>query len=136
MNIHYALFKHATWLSDRDVEAPEAQEEGDLDLDLSLTASCFCKAAENPAKKALVCLSKMLDDVASDEWGPAVLCFGPILSWPQARLRVLRRGFFHCGGSALEETAFSLGTIPMEASMSDRQRNGPCREAALCSGFV
>ena len=111
MNIHYALFKHATWLSDRDVEGPEAVEE-DFDLDVSLTASCFCKAAENPAKKAMVCLSKMLRDVSSNEWGPAVLAFGPVLSWPQARLRLLRRGFFTVVGQLWRKLLFPCTQYP------------------------
>ena len=121
MNIHYALFKHATWLSDRDVEEPEAVE-GDFDLDVSLTASCFCKAAENPAKKAMVCLSKMLRDVSSDEWGPAVLAFGPVLSWPQARLRLLRRGFFTVVGQLWRKLLFPWTQYPWKlACLIDRE---------------
>ena len=107
MNIHYALFKHATWLSDRDVEEPEAVE-GDFDLDVSLTASCFVRQLKIRPRRRWCGLSKMLRDVSSDEWGPAVLAFGPVLSWPQARLRLLRRDF-HCGGVSSGGNFYFLG---------------------------
>ncbi|CAE7693670.1 unnamed protein product [Symbiodinium sp. CCMP2592] len=49
MRIHYSLFKHATWHTHRKQDL-EAQAADALD---AFTTVCFCKAAENPAKKAL-----------------------------------------------------------------------------------
>ena len=89
MKIHYSLFKHATWITERHADddlGPEAEDSG-------LTAACFCKATENPGKKALAALAKLFLDSTSEAWGPVVLVFGPVAQWSQTRLRMARRSF-------------------------------------------
>ena len=71
MTIHYSLFKHATWLSDRHTVDPAQQDAVPLNPeDDSLTAVCFCQAAANPAKKALTSLSDLFFNVDHEDWGP------------------------------------------------------------------
>ena len=83
MRIHYSLFKHATWLSERAQQTEPGGEQ--------LTVATFCMAAESPAKKALQGLVALLLDQSQEDWGPVILAFGPVSSWQQPLLRVTRR---------------------------------------------
>ena len=87
MHIHYSLFKHATWLTER--KEPDVLDEEHPEVN----AACFCKAAENPGRKALKTLADLLSDPTAAEWGPAVLAFGPVMQWSQTRLKITRRSF-------------------------------------------
>ena len=58
MRVHFALFKHATWLSER-VEADAVDDEEEV-LDLfedaelrPLSMACFCRASLSPALESL-----------------------------------------------------------------------------------
>ena len=93
MRIHYALFKYATWLADRDAGLEEDEDLVEEAAGLALTAACFCKASQNPAKKALCQLTALLHNMSHLEWGPAELASGPVSSWSQPRLRITRRCF-------------------------------------------
>ena len=84
MHIHYSLFKHATWFSERRRDDDEGAEPG-------LTAFSFCRGAQSPAQKAMRLLMDLGLDENHEGWGPCVLAFGPVLSWSQARLRTTRR---------------------------------------------
>ena len=113
MTIHYSLFKHATLLSDRHAADPAQQDAVPLNPeDDSLTAVCFCQAAANPAKKALARLSDLFFNMDHEDWGPAVLAFGPVMSWPQARLRTLRRSFCVVTGQLWRKLLFPWTQYP------------------------
>ena len=133
MNIQYSLFKHATWLPDRESPDPDGQDAASVEIDNepSLTAACFCKAAENPAKKAMASLADLFFNTNHDEWGPAVLAFGPVLTWPQARLRTARRGFCVVIGQLWRKLLFPWTQYPLEACSSGRSRSQRSREATL-----
>ena len=91
MRIHFALFKRATWLSER--RPAEAGEE-----DLSSTAA-FISAALSPANKCIQLLGSALVDPSHSLWLPMQdLCStaagglqGSVLSWSQDKLRATRR---------------------------------------------
>ena len=70
-----------TWLSERRCENDE----------LTSVAS-FCNPVLNPAAKASAELGSLLLDTVHAAWGPLVGSYGPVLSWPQERLRGTRRG--------------------------------------------
>ena len=92
MRIHFALFKRATWLSER---APA--DEGEED-DLSSTAA-FISAALSPARKCINLLGSALVDPRHSLWLPMQDFYGTaagglqgsVLSWPQEKLRTTRR---------------------------------------------
>ena len=97
MRVHFALYKYATWLSERveghEVEEDEvdAEELGGEEELRPTSMACFCKASLNPALKALDSMSHLVHQPASFCWDPAVLAFGPVCSWNQERLRITRR---------------------------------------------
>ena len=69
MHIHYSLLKHAAWMTERKESDVLDEEHPEVD------AACFCKAAENPGRKALKTLADLLSDPTAAEWGPAQLCW-------------------------------------------------------------
>ncbi|CAE7518745.1 unnamed protein product [Symbiodinium sp. CCMP2592] len=113
MRIHYSLFKHATWHTHRKQDL-EAQAADALD---AFTTVCFCKAAENPAKKALENLGVLLLNLEDDSWGPAVLAFGPVLSWPQTRLRTTRRSFCVVIGQLWRKLLYPWSQFPWKLAV-------------------
>ena len=80
MRIHYALFKHATWFTERQ-RNPEGDE----------VASAFGLVQERHTKRALSALAAIILSTDNAAWLPMVGLYGPVLSWPQARLRTIRR---------------------------------------------
>lgn len=99
MRVHFSLFKHATWLSERVEENETNEEEGpeqgsceEVEEELRpKSVACFCKASLSPALKALEAISQLAHLPQSVAWDPVVLAFGPVLSWKQQRLRTTRR---------------------------------------------
>ena len=82
MVVHYSLFKRGTWLNQRP------QDENAW----AATTAGFANQAFNPAARAMSDLSSMLmDTVQVSAWQPLMVLYGPLLSWPQARLRTVRR---------------------------------------------
>lgn len=81
MVVHYKLFKRGTWFTER----PEPVEG-----EASVAAASFRDAG----RQAAVDLSNFLsqtDTVQVPAWTPLVGAYGPVLSWPQDRLRATRR---------------------------------------------
>lgn len=81
MRVHFALFKHATWLSERVEFDAVDEEEGALDLfedeELRpLSMACFCRASLIPALKALDSISELAHLPAGMGWDPVI--------WPLA----------------------------------------------------
>ena len=83
MRIHFALFKRATWLSER-VEEPNVEE------DLGSTAA-FVKAAVSPARKSIRLFASILADPSNECWLPLQGLYGGVSTWSQDKLRVTRR---------------------------------------------
>ena len=82
MRIHYVLFKRGTFLNERPQE-PEKDW---------ITTLVLSNRAMNPATRAMSDLTSMiLDTVRVPAWQPLSGFYGPVLSWPQARLRTARR---------------------------------------------
>ena len=92
MRIHFALFKRATWLSER------VQPDSDEEDDLSSTAA-FISSALSPARKCISLLGAALADPCHQLWLPLQDLYSPlsggprgsVLSWPQDKLRTTRR---------------------------------------------
>ena len=80
MTVHYSLFKRGTWLTER--------VEDETDTNLSFF---FRNPAASPAARASSEIALLLDSVQVDAWIPLVGLYGPVLSWPQRRLRSTRR---------------------------------------------
>ena len=89
MRIHFALFKQATWLSER----VQPEDDDDLQADLASTAA-FVKGAKNPAYRVLALLVAMVSDPGQKEWLPLVGFYGDVLTWTQDKLRATRRCVF------------------------------------------
>ncbi|CAE7226167.1 unnamed protein product [Symbiodinium sp. CCMP2592] len=89
MRIHFALFKQATWLSER----VQPEDTDDLQADLASTAA-FVKGAMNPAYTVLALLVSMVSDSRHKLWLPLVGCYGDVLTWTQDKLRTTRRCVF------------------------------------------
>ena len=91
VRIHFALFKHATWLSQRKPADP-SDEENDLS-----SAAAFIQGALSPATKCIRLLAEALGDPAHSLWLPLQGLYTPqppqqnVLSWPQEKLRITRR---------------------------------------------
>ena len=101
-----------------------------------MTAACFCKAAENPGKKALACLAALLCNSYHEDWGPAVLAFGPVLSWPQARLRITRRCFCVVIGQLWRKLLFPWTQYPWKlAVLVDEAATGAEKQACAQALF-
>ena len=82
MVIHYSLFKRGVFFNERP-------EEADNDW---ITTLVLSNRAMNPATKAMSNLTQMiLDTVQVATWQPMIGLYGPLLLWPQARLRTVRR---------------------------------------------
>eukprot|EP00435_Cladocopium_sp_Y103_P068784 s554_g32.t1 len=82
MSIHYVLFKRGTFLNERPQE-PEKDW---------ITTLVLSNRAMNPATRAMSELTSMiLDTVRVPAWQPLSGFYGPVLNWPQARLRTARR---------------------------------------------
>ena len=87
MRIHFALFKRATWLSER------VQPDSDEEDDLSSTAA-FISSALSPARKCISLLGAALADPCHQLWLPLQDLYSPlsggprgsVLSWPQDKL--------------------------------------------------
>ena len=91
MVVHYKLFKQGTWVTER-----KKKEEDEAAPDNTVV---FSNHALNPATKGLAALTDMLlDTVQVVAWGPLVGMYGPVLAWPQARLRATRRTLFTAMG--------------------------------------
>ena len=101
-----------------------------------LTVACFCKAAESPARKALQSLGDLLYDTSSDDWGPAVLAFGPVLSWPQAKLRTTRRSFCVVMGQLWRKLLYPWTQFPWKlATLIDDDQPPAAKEHCAQSLF-
>ena len=80
MTVHYSLFKRGTWLSER------VEEEAERKITFF-----FSNPAASPAARASSEIASLLGSVQVDDWIPLVGLYGPVLSWPQRRLRTTRR---------------------------------------------
>lgn len=148
MSVHFALFKHATWLSER-VEEHEAEGDGEElapgeeeELRAKFMA-CFCKASLSPALKALESISMLVHDPTKSGWDPVVLCFGPVLSWRQERLKITRRTLCIIIGQCWRKLVYPFQQYPWalaplvdsEASADEKQVCGQalysCKECQL-----
>ena len=134
MSVHFALFKHATWLSER-VEENEAQGDGEElapgeEEELCpKSMACFCKASLSPALKALESISGLVHEPTNSGWDPVVLAFGPVFSWSQERLRITRRTQCLIIGQCWRKLVYPFQQYPWalaplvdsEASAEDKQ---------------
>ena len=84
MVIHFSLFKHSKWFTERD------QTDEDI--------SAFGRAAIHPARKAMALFRDMAAQDQHEAWLPLIGMYGPVLRWPQAHLRVTRRCFLTIAG--------------------------------------
>ncbi|CAE7770315.1 unnamed protein product, partial [Symbiodinium necroappetens] len=82
MRIHFSLFKHSTWLTERK-RNPQADE--------SEASSAFGMVAAKPTRRALSAYADMMQSTENDAWLPLAGFYGRVLDWPQARLRTTRR---------------------------------------------
>lgn len=142
MRVHFALFKYATWLSERvgleehDANADDADdaarhaeeaEEGEDWRPMSM--ACFCKASLNPALKALQSMSKLAHQPSGFAWDSAVLASGPVLDWSQERLRITRRTLCMTVGQLWRKLVYPFQQYPWAlatladptAALSDKQ---------------
>ena len=78
MRIHYSLFKHAHWFTERPAVPPDE-------------SSAFGMVAARPTRRALAVFADMMQSTENESWLPLVGFYGPVLQWPQARLRTTRR---------------------------------------------
>ncbi|CAE7386793.1 unnamed protein product [Symbiodinium sp. CCMP2592] len=85
MRIHFSLFKHATWFTERPKDDERNGGQGED------TSSAFGMVAARPTQRALSQLAQMVRCPDNDAWMPLVTFYGPVLQWPQARLRTTRR---------------------------------------------
>lgn len=86
MLVRYSLFKRGTWLTERSEEAQ--------DVETRSTVS-FCNPTLNPAVRACSTVAALLlDTVQVDAWIPLTGLYGPVLTWPQGRLKTTRRCLF------------------------------------------
>ena len=85
MRIHFSLFKHATWFTERPKDDERNGGHGED------TSSAFGMVAARPTQRALSQLAQMVRCPDNDAWMPLVAFYGPVLQWPQARLRTTRR---------------------------------------------
>lgn len=85
MRIHYSLFKHATWFTERPRDDGSNGGHGED------TSSAFGMVAARPTQRALSQFADMVQSPDNDAWLPLVAFYGPVRQWPQARLRTARR---------------------------------------------
>ena len=90
MKLHWVLFKHATWYSDRKKPRPEAEADADLDDEFELTLGKFCVPAKNPGLGVLEELYAQLQN-PNDAFRLICFFFGRFSDWPQARKRIALR---------------------------------------------
>ena len=127
MRVHFALFKHATWLSERvefdavdeEEEAPDLFEDEEL---RPLSMACFCRASLIPALKALDSISELAHLPAGMGWDPVIWPFGPVLSWNQERLRITRRTLLLGCGPIVEKACLPLPAVPLGIGAFGRPR--------------
>ena len=87
MTLHWQLFRHATWFSDRPVEA---SEDGLRPGQAKARVDAFCQPSKNPASLVILELMKLLQDPTH---GLALMepKNGPASAWSQVRKRTVRK---------------------------------------------
>ena len=83
MNIHYRLFKHVSWYSEKDEEGYTA-----------FNVCPGCNPKHNPAMPALTAIAKMIFDpngLGMSFLGPIYFFFGATVHWPEHVLASLQR---------------------------------------------
>ena len=119
MAVHYALFKHGTWYSERHSSGARAAEAG-----------FFCSRTLSPAAAAAGTLADMfLRGPAWPGWGALQGLYGCMTAWPQKRLRTVRRCLLTALGQLFRKLLEPWGRYPwklfnLTKLQGDAQRAG------------